>query len=184
MDPLTDEEAAKQPPMPIGKTAQGRKIRIALLLVAAISLVVVAAKIAGANIPFGVVIVGIVLFSIIGLLFALRYWVRRVHTPEALAAMQAELQAQHDRIKFADGTTKYKREVLRTGAVLGPDTETIFGSFTNDDFSNGDFTIDLANFGGGWENEWIDIPGTGLGSGMSDLLITPLGDFALFGTFF
>jgi hypothetical protein len=72
-------------------------------------------------------------------------------------------------------------QVLVPDQLLGPDTETIFGSFTNNDFSNGDFTIDLANFGGGWENEWIDVPGS---TGISDLLITPFGDFPLFGTFF
>jgi hypothetical protein len=66
----------------------------------------------------------------------------------------------------------------------GVDTETVFGSFTNDNFSNGAFTIDFANFGGGWENEWIDIPGTGPGSGISDLLITPFGDMPLLGTLF
>ncbi|MEB3031135.1 hypothetical protein [[Mycobacterium] nativiensis] len=39
---------------------------------------------------------------------------------------------------------------------------------------------DLANFGGGWENEWIDNPAVGA----SDLMITPFGDFPLFGSFF
>jgi hypothetical protein len=60
----------------------------------------------------------------------------------------------------------------------------VFGSFTNDDFSNGTVSIDFANFGGGWENEWIDFPGTGPGSAISDLLITPFGDFPVLGTFF
>lgn len=64
----------------------------------------------------------------------------------------------------------------------GIDTETIFGSFTNNDFSNGDFAIDLANFGGGWENAWVDNISSTLGP--SDLLITPFGDFPLFGTLF
>lgn len=62
----------------------------------------------------------------------------------------------------------------------GVDTETIFGSLTNNDFSNGAINIDFADFGSGWANEWITLPGTGI----SDLLITPFGDFPLMGTFF
>jgi hypothetical protein len=71
--------------------------------------------------------------------------------------------------------------VLAPDQLDGLDTETIFGSFTNNDFSNGDFAIDLANFGGGWGNEWVDLLDAGT---QSDLLITPFGDFSLFGTFF
>ena len=85
--------------------------------------------------------------------------------------------------------------------LAGTDTETTIGSFTNDDFlfptSSGtiilegptDFTftpdtqIDLANFGLGFENEWIDIP-SGSNAGISDLLITPFGDLQLLGTAF
>jgi hypothetical protein len=81
------------------------------------------------------------------------------------------------------------------------DNVTTLGSFTNNDIlTTGEFTlvnsissatftvpvgteIDLANFGGGFENEWIDIP-TGPDSGVSDLLITPLGDLQLLGTGF
>jgi hypothetical protein len=44
--------------------------------------------------------------------------------------------------------------------------------------------LDLANFGGGFENEWIDVPGSGTGYGISDLLITPFGDLPLLGSFF
>ena len=44
--------------------------------------------------------------------------------------------------------------------------------------------IDLANFGGGFENEWIDVPSGSTDPGVSDLLITPFGDFALAGSFF
>jgi hypothetical protein len=90
---------------------------------------------------------------------------------------------------------------LATGVLLsGVDTETTIGSFTNDDFlqtgvgltlSFGanevvlptDTQIDLANFGGGFGNEWIDVP-SGLDAGTADLLITPFGDFPLFGSFF
>jgi hypothetical protein len=46
-----------------------------------------------------------------------------------------------------------------------------------------DTQIDLANFGGGWENEWIDIP-SGSDAGTADLLITPFGDVPLFGSVF
>lgn len=96
--------------------AHGRNIRIAVLIVGTISLGVVAAKIAGVNIPIAVVIVAIVLISIVVLLFALRYRYRRSHTPEERAALAAAARSRLDRIKFAKGTTKYKREVLRTGA--------------------------------------------------------------------
>ena len=88
------------------------------------------------------------------------------------------------------GTDAWNRFDFTTNTVTVPDqldgvdTETVFGSFTNDDFSNGASFIDFANFGGGWANEWIDIPGTGTGFGISDLLITPFGDMPLLGTFF
>ena len=77
----------------------------------------------------------------------------------------------------------------------GTDTETTIGSFTNNDYltssaliadsfiMHGVTQVDLANFGGGWENEWIDVP-SGSDAGTSDLLITPFGDFELLGTGF
>jgi hypothetical protein len=84
--------------------------------------------------------------------------------------------------------------------IGGVDTETTIGSSTNDDFlqtgtgltlSYGandvvlpiDTQIDLANFGGGFGNEWIDLP-SGPDAGTADLLITPFGDFPLFGSSF
>jgi hypothetical protein len=71
--------------------------------------------------------------------------------------------------------------VVQQDLLKGVDTHTVFGSFTNDDFaSSGSYTADLTNFGGGFENEWVDSPGTP-GIGMADLLITPFGDFQLFG---
>jgi hypothetical protein len=88
------------------------------------------------------------------------------------------------------GTEAWSRYDFTTNTVLVPDqldgvdTATVFGSFTNDDFSNGDITIDVTSFGGGWGNEWIDIPGTGPSGVASDLLVTPFGDLPLFGTFF
>ena len=76
--------------------------------------------------------------------------------------------------------------------MLGNDTETTFGSFTNDDFvvlKNLGIAsppvgtqIDLADYGGGFGNEWINVPG--VGQGISDLLITPFGDFPILGNFF
>jgi hypothetical protein len=87
----------------------------------------------------------------------------------------------------------------QTDVLGGTDTQTTIGSFTNDDYlikigqlimgSPNNFEvpagtqIDLANFGFGFENEWMDIP-SGPGAGISDLLITPFGDFELFGTGF
>lgn len=88
-----------------------------------------------------------------------------------------------------------------SGILGGTDTETTIGSFTNDDFLfqqatvlflrpgltftlPTDTQIDLANFGGGFENEWISIPAGGTDPGVSDLLITPFGDFSLFGSAF
>lgn len=88
--------------------------------------------------------------------------------------------------------------------LYGTDTVTTFGSFTNDDFlynpaipgltilgpGTTEFfipsgtQIDLADFGGGFENEWIDMPANGTGPGVSDLLITPFGDFPLLGSAF
>ncbi|HEX7322382.1 MAG TPA: hypothetical protein VF299_05510 [Mycobacterium sp.] len=88
-----------------------------------------------------------------------------------------------DKVLFADG-------------LSGVDTHTAVGTFSNDDFliNNGFVSIegapvapgseiDIANFGGGFENEFVDIVGNGTGAGMSDLLITPFEDFTLLGTF-
>jgi hypothetical protein len=82
---------------------------------------------------------------------------------------------------------------------IGTDTQTTIGSFINDDFlvtedagirsmteqfdiANGT-QIDLANFGLGFENEWMDIP-SGANAGVSDLFITPFGNFEILGTGF
>jgi hypothetical protein len=80
--------------------------------------------------------------------------------------------------------------------TFGVDTHTVFGSFTNDDlvlhspdisFGSTDGSvlylpagseIDVANFGDGFINQWLDVPVTGVGPGsITDLLITPFGDF-------
>ena len=84
--------------------------------------------------------------------------------------------------------------------LAGVDTQTIIGSFTNDDFldtmgegGTGSLSeaaataapdlyihIDLANFGGGFENEWMSVPGVdGAAATITDTLITPFGDFTL-----
>jgi hypothetical protein len=77
-------------------------------------------------------------------------------------------------------------------ALVGYEVDTTIGSITNDDFIvRSDLPIvpipagtliDVTDFGGGYENELIDVPGTGLGSGVSDLLVTPFGDLPLLGT--
>jgi hypothetical protein len=79
--------------------------------------------------------------------------------------------------------------------IYGTDTETTIGSFTNDDYLTSTSVtvtgatsfelpagsqIDLANFGLGFENEWLDVA-SGSNSGISDLFITPFGDFELLG---
>ena len=83
--------------------------------------------------------------------------------------------------------------------ISGQDIQTTLGSFTNNDLLFGPVgltyiindipvpagtQVDLANFGLGFENEWIDIPGTGTGAGVSDLLITPFGDLPILGSVF
>ena len=77
-------------------------------------------------------------------------------------------------------------------ALVGYEVDTTMGSFTNEAFDvQGGLPIipiptgtliDITEFGGGYANEWIDVPGTGLGHGVSDLLITPFGDLPLSGT--
>jgi hypothetical protein len=110
-------------------------------------------------------------------------------------------------LTVVDGTESWNILDTTTNTVefpddfQGVDNETTIGSFTNNDIiTTSGFTlinpntgvsfaapvgteVDLANFGGGFENEWIDIP-SGPDSGVSDLLITPLGDLQLLGTGF
>jgi hypothetical protein len=93
--------------------AQARTIRIAVIVLV-ISLGVITAGIA-VNIIDIVVgfAIAIIVFLIVVLFFAYRF--RRTHTPEERAALAAESELRRDRIRFARGTTTYKREVLRTG---------------------------------------------------------------------
>ena len=84
--------------------------------------------------------------------------------------------------------------------ISGVDTETIMGSMTNNLFAAGNYlevngpniifdslTVDLFTFGNGWGLEWVDLPPlqpSTFGAEMGELLITPMGDFPLMGTFF
>jgi hypothetical protein len=70
-------------------------------------------------------------------------------------------------------------QVLQKDFAIGVDTHTVFGSFVNDDLADGGATVDLTSFGGGWANEWIDNPIGGAQA--ADLLLTPFGNFELFG---
>jgi len=85
------------------------------------------------------------------------------------------------------GTELWRLEDLTTHVVSGVttqgvDTHTEFGSFANDDFAfSGGASIDLTNFGGGFENEFVSIPGSTFFNEPADLLITPFGNFELFG---
>ena len=96
---------------------------------------------------------------------------------------------------IGDATTN---TVRASDVLAGKDTETTIGSFTNDDYlattgvtvlgtTNFEVPagsqIDIANFGLGFENEWLDIS-SGSNPGISDLFITPFGDFELFGSGF
>lgn len=124
-------------------------------------------------------------------------------TPDPTTFAATQVQGYPPFIDVVTGTESWNLLNATTGldifpdVLKGVDTHTVMGSFTNDDFLSTLVSlnyagtdvplgteIDLANFGGGWENEWIDIPGTGLNAGVSDMLITPFGDLPLMGTFF
>jgi hypothetical protein len=126
-------------------------------------------------------------------------------TPAVPTFVASQVEGFPPLIREVTGAEKWSVEDLTTNTVKfadifdGKDTVTTIGSFTNDDYlatsafidSNGTTTfivpsgteIDLANFGSGFGNEWMDIP-VGSDAGISDLLITPFGDFELFGTGF
>jgi hypothetical protein len=126
-------------------------------------------------------------------------------TPDTASLDVTQVEGYPPLINEVTGTEDWNLADITTSgvpfhdALAGTDTETTIGSFTNDDYltsstltvSGGpvDFfvpigtQIDLANFGLGFENEWMDIP-SGADAGTSDLFITPFGDFALFGTGF
>jgi hypothetical protein len=128
-------------------------------------------------------------------------------TPDIASFVPTQVEGYPPLINEVTGTELYTFYDLTSKSGLGPtidgvDTNTTVGSFTNDDFLetgagltvvNGstaaevvlptDTQIDLANFGGGFGNEWVDIP-SGPDAGTADLLITPFGDVPLFGSFF
>ncbi len=125
-------------------------------------------------------------------------------TPDTATFIPKQVEGYPPLIDEVTGAENWKIFDLTTNTTFvngfaGTDTETTIGSFTNDDYlTSTSFTafgtsvtffapagtqIDLANFGLGFENEWIDIP-SGADAGTSDLFITPFGDFSLFGTAF
>jgi hypothetical protein len=123
-------------------------------------------------------------------------------TPDTTSFDPTQVEGYPPLFHEVTGTESWNVTDLTTNSVAVPDffkgvdTDTTFGSFTNDDFLtqnavgvggvivNPGAEFDLANFGGGFANEWVDVPGSGTGSGISDLLITPFGDFELLGSFF
>jgi hypothetical protein len=125
-------------------------------------------------------------------------------TPNIATFIPEQVEGYPPLIDKLTGTENWTLFDVTTNVPLitafgGTDTETTIGSFTNDlyltssdySFSGTSVTffapigtqLDLANFGSGFENAWMDIP-SGADAGTSDLFITPFGDFALFGTGF
>jgi hypothetical protein len=126
-------------------------------------------------------------------------------TPDITTFVPTQVEGFPPLINEVTGAEQWNIFDLTTNTVFtsnvldGTDTQTTIGSFTNDDHltniglaiigNSSSFhlpsgvQIDLANFGLGFENEWIDVP-SGSESGVSDLFITPFGDFTLFGTAF
>jgi hypothetical protein len=128
-------------------------------------------------------------------------------TPDIASFVPSQVEGYPPLINEVTGAESWSISDFTTNSVRsvdifdGKDTETTIGSFTNDDYlTSSSLTvfpasgplfqvpdgtqIDLANFGLGFENEWIDVPSSGSDPGVSDLLITPFGDFALLGSFF
>jgi hypothetical protein len=125
--------------------------------------------------------------------------------PDTSTFVPTQVEGYPPLINEVTGTEQWGPVDLTSNLPLGPtidgvDTETTIGSFTNDDFLltgvgleltyqgntvvfPNEMQIDLANFGGGFGNEWIDIP-SGADAGTADLLITPFGDFPLLGSSF
>jgi hypothetical protein len=128
-----------------------------------------------------------------------------VFTPDTLSFDPTQVEGYPPLINEVTGAEHWdisdltKNTVPFGDDIVGTDTETTVGSATNDDYLTSSFLdfngltatfdmpagtqIDLANFGLGFENEWIDIP-SGSNSGISDLLITPFGDLQILGTAF
>lgn len=129
-------------------------------------------------------------------------------TPDPTTFVPTQVDGYPPLVNVVTGTEAFNwldtTNSLNTAADFfkGVDTETTIGSFTNDDFLDTglgdvflnqsgvpvldiptDTQFDLANFGGGWANEWVSIP-SGIDAGTSDWLITPFGDVSLFGSLF
>jgi hypothetical protein len=126
-------------------------------------------------------------------------------TPDITSFAPTQVEGYPPLINEVTGIEEWNESDVTSGTVTfkdafeGKDTVTTIGSFTNNDFlttlsftvlgTTSDFgapsgtQIDIADFGQGFENEWMDIP-SGPDAGASDLFITPFGDFALFGTGF
>jgi hypothetical protein len=126
-------------------------------------------------------------------------------TPDITSFVPSQVEGYPPLINEVTGAEQWRILDIATNTapfgddLSGEDTATTIGSFTNDDYLTGSdlsasgfghsfdmpigSQIDLANFGLGFENEWIDIP-SGPDSGISDLFITPFGDFELLGPAF
>jgi hypothetical protein len=126
-------------------------------------------------------------------------------TPDITTFAPTQVEGYPPLINEVTGAENWNIFDLTTNSVRyadildGTDTETTIGSFTNDDYlanlglivvgSSDSFLlsagsqIDIANFGLGFENEWMDIP-SGSDAGISDVFITPFGDFDLLGSGF
>jgi hypothetical protein len=128
-------------------------------------------------------------------------------SPDTASFDPSQVEGYPPLINEVTGTEQWGLVDLTTNSVKfaeilsGTDTETTIGSFTNDDYLTSSIfavlpttgpefqlpdgtQIDVANYGLGFENEWIDIPSGGTDPGVSDLLVTPFGDFALVGSAF
>jgi hypothetical protein len=139
-----------------------------------------------------------------GVAFADNY----VFTPDITTFIPTQVEGYPPLVDVVTGAEDFSffdttsSSIFDLDALHGIDTDTSIGSFINDDFlDTGGFVgfvrgtsevdiptgtqIDVANFGGGWENVWVDIPASApVDPGASDLLVTPFGDFTLFGSFF
>jgi hypothetical protein len=90
--------------------------------------------------------------------------------PDTTTLDTTQVEGYPPLVNEVTGTDNYH---LTSTALIAP----------NNFLMEGATQVDPANFGDGWENEWIDIP-SGSNAGISDLLITPFGDLQLLGTAF
>jgi hypothetical protein len=90
--------------------------------------------------------------------------------PDTTTLDTTQVEGYPPLVNEVTGTDNYH---LTSTALIAP----------NNFLMEGATQVDLANFGDGRENEWIDVP-SGSDPGISDLLITLCGDFQLPGSFF